>query len=94
MQSAYQFVDAYWIGKLSKEAVAAVASSGSIVFLILSLGMGFSMAGTILIAQYVGAKNKEMVNKGTAQTLLSVVIISAFLSVVGYFSAEHILLLM
>ena len=90
MQSAYQFVDAYWIGKLSKEAVAAVASSGSIVFLILSLGMGFSMAGTILIAQYVGAKNKEM----AAQTLLSVVIISAFLSVLGYFSAEHILLLM
>ena len=59
-----------------------------------SLGMGFSMAGTILIAQYVGAKNKEMVNKGAAQTLLSVVIISAFLSVLGYFSAEHILLLM
>ena len=94
MQCAYQFVDAYWIGKLSKEAVAAVVSSGSIVFLILSLGMGFSMAGTILIAQYVGAKNKEMVNKGAAQTLLSVVIISAFLSVLGYFSAQHILLLM
>ena len=94
LQSAYQFVDAYWIGKLSKEAVAAVASSGSIVFLILSLGMGFSMAGTILIAQYVGAKNKKMVNKGAAQTLLSVVIISAFLSVLGYFSAQHILLLM
>ena len=94
MQSAYQFVDAYWIGKLLKEAVAAVASSGSIVFLILSLGMGFSMAGTILIAQYVGAKNKEMVNKGAAQTLLSVVVISVILSVLGYFSAEHILLLM
>ena len=74
--------------------MAAVASSGSIVFLILSLGMGFSMAGTILIAQYVGAKNKEMVNKGAAQTLLSVVVIPVILSIIGYFSAEHILLLM
>lgn len=52
LQSSYQFVDAYWVGKVGKEAVAAVSVSGPIAFLIIALGTGFAMAGTILVAQY------------------------------------------
>ena len=62
LQSAYQFVDAYWVWSISKEAVAAVSVSWPVIFLIIALGTGFSMAWSILIAQYSWQKNKEMVN--------------------------------
>lgn len=94
LQSSYQFVDAYWIGRISQEAVSAVAISGSIAFLIISLGMGFSMAGTILVAQYVGAKNKKMVDFVSAQTLFAVSVFSIFLSILGIFASESILSIM
>lgn len=91
MQSAYQFIDAYWIGKVGKEAVAAVSVSGSVVFLIIALGTGFAMAGTILVAQYAGAKKQNMVDHSAGQTLISVVAISILLSLVGFFASEWIL---
>lgn len=91
LQSSYQFVDAYWVGKVGKEAVAAVSVSGPIAFLIIALGTGFAMAGTILVAQYAGAGKKEQVNRSASQTLLSVVVISLVLSMVGFFAAESIL---
>ena len=81
LQSSYQFVDAYWVGKVGKEAVAAVSVSGPITFLIVALGTGFAMAGTILVAQYAGAGKKELVNHSAAQTLLLVVAISLLLSI-------------
>ena len=82
LQSSYQFVDAYWVGKVGKEAVAAVSVSGPIAFLIIALGTGFAMAGTILVAQFAGAGKKEQVNRSASQTLLSVVVISLVLIVV------------
>ena len=91
LQSSYQFVDAYWVGKVGKEAVAAVSVSGPIAFLIIALGTGFAMAGTILVAQFAGAGKKEQVNRSASQTLLSVVVISLVLSVIWFFSAEWIL---
>lgn len=94
LQSSYQFVDAYWIGRISEEAVSAVAVSGPIAFLIISLGMGFSMAGTILVAQYVGAKNKKMVDFVSAQTIFAVSVFSIFLSILGIFASESILSIM
>lgn len=94
LQSAYQFVDAYRVGKVGKEAVAAVSVSWSIVFLIIALGTGFAMAGTILVAHYAGAKNQAMVNRSAGQTLVCVVAISIVLSLVGFFASEWILSVM
>ena len=91
LQSAYQFVDAYWVWSISKEAVAAVSVSWPVIFLIIALGTGFSMAWSILIAQYSWQKNKEMVNHCSAQTLLIDIIISIILWAIWYFNSENIL---
>ncbi|PZM84980.1 MATE family efflux transporter [Candidatus Gracilibacteria bacterium] len=94
LQASYNFVDAYWIGKISKEAVASISASFPIIFFIVSLGTGFSMAGTILIAQYAGAKNKEKLDKTASQTLTIDVFLAVFLGMIGYFSSESILKLL
>lgn len=91
LQSSYNFVDAYWIAKISDEAVASVSASFPIVFLITSLGTGFSMAWTILIAQYAWAKNQEMVNKTASKTLWIDIILAIILGLVGFLWSKWML---
>ena len=94
LQAAYQFTDAFWVGRLGGAAVASVSVSFPITFLLISLGAGFAVAGSTLIAQYVGARNKVMVNRVAAQTLLMVVVISIVLGGIGYLLTPTILNLM
>ncbi len=84
LQSAYQLMDAFWVGRLGAAAVAAVNITFPITFLMFALGAGFSIAGSTLIAQYVGARNQHMVNRVAAQTMLLVAVISLMLGLVGY----------
>lgn len=94
LQSAYQLIDAYWVGRLGGDAVASVSVSFPITFLMISLGTGFAIAGSTLIAQYVGAKNQKMVNHVAAQTLLLVAVVSALLGGLGYAFSPAILKIM
>lgn len=93
-QAAYQLTDSFWVGRLGENAVASVAISMPVLFLLTSLGIGFAVAGSTLTAQYFGAKNEKMVNHCAAQTLLMVAVVSIILSIVGIFLAPKILNLM
>src|ERR1700733_16177995 len=70
LQAAYQLIDAFWVGRLGANAVAAVSVSTPVMFLTIGLGAGMAIAGSTLIAQYFGARNQEMVDHVAAQTLL------------------------
>lgn len=94
LQAGYQLTDAFWVGRLGSAAVAAVSVSFPIMFLSIALGAGLAIAGSTLIAQYVGAKNHSMVNHVAAQTLLMVIIVSAVLGVIGYTLTPALLHLM
>ncbi len=94
LQSAYQFTDSFWVGRLGGAAVAAVSISFPVTFLMIALGAGFSVAGSILIAQYFWAKNEKMVNHVAAQTLLMVLIVSSVLWAIGFILTPSILHLM
>ncbi|HLU90433.1 MAG TPA: MATE family efflux transporter, partial [Cyclobacteriaceae bacterium] len=58
LQTGYQLIDTFWLGRLGADAVAAVSLSFPILFLILSLGGGLTLAGTVLVSQYKGANNQ------------------------------------
>lgn len=94
LQTGYQLVDAFWVGQLGSNAVAAVSISFPVNFLLISLSSGFAFAGTILVAQYAGAKNFKMVNHVATQTLTMVVIISIILSTIAWFLSPAILRLL
>ena len=93
-QSAYSLTDAFWVGRLGGAAVAAVSISFPVVFVMIALGMGFGIAGSTLVAQYMGAGNQKMVNHVAAQTLVMVAITSVLLGAVGYAIAPGLLRLM
>jgi putative MATE family efflux protein len=84
LQAAYQLIDAFWVGRLGGTAVAAVSVSFPVMFLSISLGLGFAVAGSILIAQYFGAKDHGKVDHVAAQTILMIVLISIVLGIAGY----------
>jgi len=94
LQSAYQVIDAFWVGRLGGAAVAAVSISFPVMFLMIALGMGLAMAGSTLIAQYRGAANDSMVAHVAAQTLNMVAALSLTLGVLGYFATPALLRLM
>lgn len=52
------------------------------------------MAGTILIAQFAGARNQKMVNKYASQTLMVDISLALILGIIGFFQSENILTLM
>jgi putative MATE family efflux protein len=91
LQSAYQIIDAFWVGRLGGAAVAAVSVSFPVMFLMFAVGAGLSIAGSTLIAQYVGARNEAMVGHVAGQTLLMVILASLVLGVLGYFGAPLLL---
>ena len=59
LQSAYQLIDAFWVGRLGGAAVAAVSVSMPVMFLTFAIGGGLAIAGSTLIAQYFGARNQR-----------------------------------
>lgn len=91
LQAAYQLTDSFWVGRLGEKAVAAVAVSAPIVFLLTSLGIGFAIAGATFVAQYFGAKDEKMVAHSAAQTILMILVVSFILSVIGFSFSEKIL---
>ncbi|MBK1882109.1 MATE family efflux transporter [Luteolibacter pohnpeiensis] len=91
LQSMYQLTDTFWVGRLGGNAVAAVSVSFPLIFLMIALGGGFTVAGSTLVAQYTGAKNSKMVNHVTSQTLMIVFFAAACLSLLGFLSSGALL---
>ena len=94
LQSAYQIIDAFWVGRLGGAAVAAVSLSFPVMFLMFAVGAGLSIAGSTLIAQFVGAGNHKMVGHIAGQTLLMVIASALVLGIAGFFLAPALLRLM
>lgn len=61
-QVAYNLVDRFWVGQLGKEAMAAVSVGFPVIFFMISLAMGISIGAGIMIAQYRGANDRNLVN--------------------------------
>jgi putative MATE family efflux protein len=91
LQTVYQLIDTFWVGRLGAAAVAAVSVSFPILFVAISLGGGLAIAGAILVAQAYGAGDAETVDHVSAQTLLAVGTVSVLLSAAGYFAAEPLM---
>lgn len=91
LQMLYNLVDTYWLGKLGKEAVAAPTLGFPVVFLLISLGSGFSIAGVALVSQHTGAGSEKHANEAAGQVMSFMFISALVLSVGGYFLAPFLL---
>jgi len=84
LQTAYNLADTFWLGRYSTEALAAISFGFPMVFLLISLGMGLSVAGSVLVAQHTGADETEQAEYAASQTVTFAFIGSLILGLGGY----------
>src|SRR5512136_565593 len=71
LQTAYSFVNAIWVGQfLGKTALAAVTVSFPVLFVLIAVAGGLTMATGILVAQYFGARDFASMRKVVDSSVL------------------------
>ncbi len=94
-QQFYNMVDSVIVGRfVGTNALGAVGSVGSILFLFFSLCMGLGSGIGILISQYFGAGEYEYVKKTIANSIYITLASGLLMSLCGIVFAEPILRLM
>lgn len=71
LQQLYSIVDTIVVGNFSGEdALSAVGTTGSFVFLFLALALGFSAGSGVVVAQHFGSGNEKLVREAASTGIL------------------------
>lgn len=89
-QQLYNAVDSVIVGKfVGKQALAAVASSGNLIFMMTGFFMGLFIGAGIVIAQYFGARNYEKVRSAVHTDIAFALCCGVLLTLLGVFFTPH-----
>jgi putative MATE family efflux protein len=90
-QQTYTIFDSIIVGRLlGDEALAAVGASFPIIYALISFVIGIATAGTIIISQYYGAKNYEMVKRAIDTIFVFIFFASLVIMIIGIGFGEKI----
>jgi len=84
IQTIYNLADTYWVSRIGDTQIAAITLVWPIIFLMISIGIGISIAGTAIISQYIGAGLLEKAEIVAGQVISISFLIS---SAIGFTSA-------
>lgn len=90
IQTLYSLADMFWVSKLGSVEVAATGFVWPVLYLIISIGMGVTLAGTSLISQYVGSSDEKNATMVASQIFSVTMILGAILALFGYFATPVI----
>ena len=91
-QQLYNAVDSLIVGNfIGDDALAAVGSSGSLIFLLTGFVNGVSLGAGVLVARYFGAKDDESLKKAVHTTVALGIVVGLALTVVGVILTPQIL---
>lgn len=91
-QQFYNMVDSIVVGNfVGTSALAAVGTSFSIIFLMVSLVMGLTMGITVLVAQYFGAKDVKKIKETIDTGYISLFWSGLAMTIIGVVSTNFIL---
>lgn len=83
-QQLYNTADTFIVGKfLGTDALAAVSSSGTLIFLLTSFFVGTTMGSGVVISRYFGAGNEENVSRAVHTNIAFGLVSSVILTVFG-----------
>lgn len=95
LQVLYNMVDMIVVGKvMGKAGLSAVSIGGDVSTFLTFLAMGFSAAGQVIIAKYIGAGQREKVGRFIATMFTTLMLCSVVISVVCLMLRTPILKLM
>ncbi|MBN2541787.1 MATE family efflux transporter [bacterium] len=94
LQTAYNLVDTFWLGKVGEYQLEAPGVVWPMMFLFITLASGLGIAGTTLVSQYTGAGNEDKANYYAAQTVIFVFFAACIISIIGTVFSEDLLKLL
>lgn len=94
IQTVYNITDTYFVSQLGDTEVAATGFVWNLIFLVISVGMGLSVAGRSMISQYVGAHDEESARHTEAQLFSFLSLLGMAVSLIFYIIAPFIIKLM
>src|SRR5947199_865212 len=84
VQTLYLLADLYWVGRLGKEAIAAVGVAGNFTMVVLALTQMLGVGTTTLISQAAGRKDQPRAEVVFNQSFVMSILIALALGVVGF----------
>ena len=93
-QTFYNLVDTWFAGRISAEAIAAIAKSFPIYFTIIAIGVGLTAGTNTLIGNNLGAKNRKKASLFVAQSIIFAIFLSILVTFFGLNVSDFLLTLM
>ena len=93
-QTLYNIVDTFFAGKISPEALSALSKSFPIYFIIVATSIGVTVAGTSLIGNSIGEKDKDKTLNYFTHIIFYGILVSIIITYLGLSYAEKVFYLM
>ena len=93
-QTFYNLVDTWFAGRISAEAIGAIAKSFPIYFTIIAIGVGLSAGTNTLIGNNIGSKNTKKASLFIAQSIIYAIVLSVLVTLFGLNVSDFLLSLM
>lgn len=94
-QQLYNIVDSVVVGNfVGRDALAAISSTGSLIFLLVGFFGGIFMGAGVVISKYFGAGKKDSVQRSIHTSIAFAIIAGIILTIVGTLLTPQILRLM
>ncbi len=90
-QTFYNLVDTWFAGKISAEAIGAIAKSFPIYFTIIAVGVGIGAATNAMIGNSIGEKKEKVASMYIAQSLIFALVISVLVTIFGLNASDYLL---
>ena len=93
-QTFYNLVDTWFAGKISAEAIGAIAKSFPIYFTIIAVGVGIGAATNAMIGNSIGERRERVASMYIAQSLIFALAISILVTIFGLNASNFLLKVM
>ena len=93
-QTFYNLVDTFFAGKISPDALSALAKSFPIYFIIIAIGVGVGAGTNTLIGNSIGEKKEKVASLYVAQSITFAIGISILVTIFGLNFSENLLKIM
>lgn len=88
LQNVQSLIDLFWVGRLGREAVAALAMSGTILTLVFPLVMGMSAGSVAIVSRAIGAGHLDEASRVAGQSLTAAVLFGLLAGGGGWAASE------
>ena len=91
-QQLYNMVDTIVVGQyVGTHALAAVGTTGSVISLIVGFFIGIASGATVIISQYYGAGDEEMMSRAVHTAIAFSLVSGLCIMVIGFSTARPIM---